>query len=170
MANFYPLIFVIHETNVDIETALMLQNDPEFLASYHAIVDRTGTIHRLVPPEAKAYAARQSSFIDPVTGEEQQMGGSVDDFAYHVALESPPDGIKFRSRAHSGYTFQQYKSLAWLSRDTGVEQHRIATHGQVRTPRTTEPRCFNQGVFQEYREKLTNEKTIDFGVLDLQNG
>ena len=91
----------------------------------------------------------------------------MDDFAYHVALETPPDGVKFNYATHTGYTIQQYQSLAWLARRTGVLNHRIATHGQIKDPQTTEPRCFNRGEFQRRMDSLTNEKAIDFGVLDL---
>jgi len=170
MPNFYPLLFVIHETNIDIETSLLLHNDPDYLGSYHAVIDRSGIINYLVPADSKAFAAAQSVFFNPITGVEESMNNSVDDFAYHVALETPPDGVKFNYSTHTGYTIQQYKSLAWLARHTGVEQHRIVTHGQIRNPQTNEPRCFNRGVFQDFMDELTNEKGIDFGVLDLQNG
>jgi len=170
MSNFYPLLFVIHETNTDIETSLRLHNDPEYYGSYHAIIERTGVIHYLTPADSKAFAAAKSSYSNLITGEIEEMNGSVDDFAFHVSLETPPDGVSFNYDSHSGYTEQQYQSLAWLARSTGVETHRIVTHGQVRDPQTTEPRCFNRGELQRRIESLTNEKSIDFGVLDLQNG
>jgi len=165
---FYPLLFVIHETNIDIETSLLLHNDPEYFGSYHAVIDRVGMIHYLVPPEAKAFAAADSVFVNLTTGVEEQINGSVDDFAYHVALETPPDGVKFNYSTHTGYTTQQYNSLAWLAHSTGVQRERIVTHGDIRRPVTTEPRCFNMDYFRErYNgDKYRAQKRFDFGVLD----
>lgn len=170
MSNFFPLLFVIHETNTDIETSLRLHNDPEYYGSYHAIIERTGVIHYLTPADSKAFAAAKSSYFNVITGEVEEMEGSVDDFAYHVSLETPQDGIKFNYDSHTGYTVQQYQSLAWLVRASGVQIHRIVTHGELKDPASIEPRCFNRGELQRRIESLTNNKSIDFGVLDLTNG
>lgn len=169
MPNFYPLLFVIHETNVDIETSLMLHNDPQYYGSYHAVIDRPGTIHYLVPAESKAFAAAESVFHNLTTGEDEAINGSVDDFAYHVALETPVDGIKFNYSTHTGYTIQQYNTLAWLAHSTGVQRERIITHGQIREPEIIEPRCFNMDYFMEIYNaaKYKARKRFDFGVLDL---
>ena len=145
---FFPLIVVIHETYVNTETILSLHEDPQFIASYHAVIDPNGVIHYLVPADAKAYGAAESVFRDSF-GEEQQINGSVDDFAYHISLVTPDDGRDRNKKAHSGYTRQQYKSLAWLCHSTGVARNRIVTHAEIKLEEAaiTEPRCFNDDYF-----------------------
>ena len=169
MANFYPLLFVIHETNIDIETSLMLHDDPEYYGSYHAVIDRPGNIHYLVPAESKAFAAAESIYRNPTTNVEESINRSVDDFAYHVSLETPIDGITFNYNTHTGYSIQQYSSLAWLAHATGVQRERIVTHGELRLPEVIEPRCFNMDYFMEIynSNKFRARKLFDFGVLDL---
>lgn len=164
----YPLIVVIHETLITAEDSIKLHGDPNYYASYHALVHRSGDITYLTPSDCKAYAAATSVFIDTF-GEQQEIEGSVDDFAYHITLETPPDGVKDPTKEyHIGYTKEQYKSLAWLCASTGVAFNRIITHGKVSIPTTLEPRCFNEDYFfNEYEiMRKTVRKSLDMGVLD----
>lgn len=163
----YPLLVVIHETLISAEDSLRLHADPEYYASYHAVIDRAGEITYLTPASQKAYAAAESVYIDSF-GERQHINGSVDDFAYHISLETPADGYGLSKEYHIGYTKEQYTSLGWLVAATGVQPERIVTHGELKQPETSEPRCFNfdyfYGEFQKAR--AVGRKRLDFGILD----
>ena len=163
----YPLLVVIHETLISVEDSLRLHADPEYFASYHAVIDRAGNITYLTPSDQKAYAAANSIYTD-VFGDQEHIKGSVDDFAYHIALETPRDGYNASKEFHIGYTKEQYESLAWLTAATGVDKSRITTHGEIREPITSEPRCFNYDYF--YNIYLTKRgvvgKRLNFGVID----
>ena len=167
----YPLLVVIHETLISANASLILHSDPEYYGSYHALIDRAGEITYLTPSDSKAYAAARSSFTNSF-GEVEQINGSVDDFAYHIALETPVDGYNSLKAAHIGYTKEQYESLAWLSAHTGVRKERIVTHGEIQTPTTNEPRCFNFDYFfaQFEQARTVSRKTLNFGVLDYNAG
>jgi N-acetyl-anhydromuramyl-L-alanine amidase AmpD len=163
----FPLLVVIHETLISAEECIRLHADPNYYASYHALIQRSGFIVYLTPADCKAYAAANSKYMD-VFGEEQHIDNSVDDFAYHIALESPANSLKLESFSHIGYTKEQYNSLAWLCAATGVAINRIVTHGEIIIPPTTEPNCFNADYFFNiYSEKQkTVNKQINLGVLD----
>lgn len=162
------LIVVLHETVIDAETLNDLHADPEFLGSYHAIIERGGTINQMVPADAKAFAAANSAFPNPYTGAVEEINGSVDDFAFHIAFETPEDGRDPNQAEHTGYTFEQYDSCAWLLRAVGVDILRVVTHGQIRTPQTTEPRCLNTTfLFELYNTKAQVEPSIDVGIVPL---
>ena len=75
------------------------------------------------------------------------MPPSVNNFAYHVSLESPSDG-RGNSRTHSGYTQAQYESLAWLMARTNIPDSRITTHRAVdRSGNRMDPRSFDSSRF-----------------------
>jgi N-acetyl-anhydromuramyl-L-alanine amidase AmpD len=165
-----PLLVVIHETLISAEDSIKLHGDPEYFASYHSLVKKDGCIVYLTPGDCKAYAAAESTFTDSF-GEEQSIEGSVDDFAYHIALETPFDGLINGLDYHTGYTKEQYNSLAWLCASVGAFPNRIVTHGEIVTPKTDEPRCFNYDYFYErfnFTRKIVG-KTIKLGVLDYDN-
>ena len=160
-------IFVVHETIIDIDTLEDYLNDPEFLGSYHAVISITGEINYFTPSDMKAFAASDSKFLNDFTGEEESVNGSVDDFAYHCALETPLNGRDPNKLIHSGYSIQQYKSLAWLFRATGISSARFAFHGELKDPITTEPRCFNEDYFSKMIMHHTNEPSINLGILKI---
>lgn len=163
----FPLLVVIHETLISAEDSKRLHADPNYYASYHALIERSGRIIYLTPADSKAYAAAESIYTN-VEGEQEHINGSVDDFAYHIALETPPDGYGLSKNYHIGYTKEQYRSLGWLVAATGVIPDRVVRHGEIITPPTSEPRCFNEDYFFECYEKAraTGRKTLNFGVLD----
>lgn len=165
--NLPPLLVVIHETVISAKKSMAFHADPQYYASYHSLIELDGTINYLVPAEHKAFAAAISEFIDPITKEAEHINGSVDDFAYHIALETPIDGRDGIS-PHSGYTYEQYKSLAWLCVSTGVQDSRIVTHGEISIPPTLEPRCFNIDYFFEVysSQKGMGRKRLNMGLLD----
>jgi N-acetyl-anhydromuramyl-L-alanine amidase AmpD len=164
----FPLLVVIHETLITAEDSIRLHGDPNYYGSYHALIHKSGTITYLTPADCKAYAAGNSIFVDTF-GEEQHINNSVNDFAYHIALETPPDGIANKElNYHIGYTKEQYESLAWLCAATGVLFNRITTHGEISIPKTAEPKCFNEDYFKDLYniKRRTVRKNIDLGVLD----
>ena len=141
--------------------------DENFLGSYHAVITIEGQIIYFVPPDMKAFAAAQSSFNNLITGEEEQIKGSVDDFSYHCALETPSNGRDPNKIIHAGYSKQQYKSLAWLLKATGISLERFVTHGDLKLPLTNEPRCFNMEYFLDRMLEAQNAVSIDLGILEI---
>lgn len=144
-------IVVLHETVGSASSALNLfrtnhPNDNDQV-SYHTLIGLDGTIYYVVPPEQRAFGAGNSSF-KTATGEESvftnpEFPSSVNNFAYHVSLETPPDGEN-NNVGHSGYTEAQYQSLAWLLARSSVPNSRITTHKDVdRSGSRADPRSFD---------------------------
>ena len=136
-------------------------------ASYHALVKRDGTIYYLVPPDKRAFGAGDSIFYGPngaeTTRTTRSFPPSVNNFAYHVSLESPPDGIN-NGNTHSGYTDAQYTSLAWLVAKTGVPENRITTHqGVDRSGSRRDPRSFDRSKFSNLLRAFPKTREISIG-------
>lgn len=144
-------IVVLHETVSSADSAINYFQTPhpndEDQASYHTLIRRNGVVVYLVPPEKRAYGAGNSVFIGPDGKEEtikthKEFASSVNNFAYHISLESPPDGYG-DAYSHSGYTQAQYNSLAWLIGQSNVPIERITTHQLVdRSGERVDPRSF----------------------------
>jgi len=121
--------------------------------SYHTLIRENGNIVYLVPPDRRAFGAGNSIFSG-TKGEEAvktnpSFPPSVNNFAYHISLVTPPDG-RGDGAEHSGYTRAQYQSLAWLVAKTGVSRDRITTHRLVDRSRTRrDPRSFNAQYFAQ---------------------
>jgi N-acetyl-anhydromuramyl-L-alanine amidase AmpD len=133
-------IIVLHETTNSTSSAINFfqtpHDDESVQASYHAIITLEGKVIYLVPPEKRAFGAGNSVFKG-VNGVETvqtnpNLSPSVNNFAYHVSLETPTDAWgKSNIEAHSGYTEAQYNSLAWLIAQSQVPDDRITTHRAV---------------------------------------
>lgn len=150
-------IIVLHETAESAGSAVNFfqthNEDDSVQASYHALIKLDGTIVYLVPPDKRAYGAANSVFESPngieTVKTNPNLASSVNNFAYHVSLETPPDGrgnnfIKF----HSGYTELQYNSLAWLIAQSQVPDYRITTHQAVdRSGQRVDPLSFDGDKF-----------------------
>ncbi|MEM9150770.1 MAG: peptidoglycan recognition family protein [Cyanobacteria bacterium P01_F01_bin.3] len=145
-------IVVLHETVGSVSSALNLfqtnhPNDADQV-SYHSLIGLDGTVYYIVPPEQRAFGAGNSVFRTSV-GEESvytnpDFPSSVNNFAYHISLETPPDGQNNNNATHSGYTEAQYQSLAWLLARTTVPNDRITTHKDVdRSGSRSDPRSFD---------------------------
>ncbi|MGG6239264.1 peptidoglycan recognition protein family protein [Nodosilinea sp. AN01ver1] len=157
-------IAVLHETVGSAQSAINLfrTHHPrdQDQVSYHALIGRDGTIYYIVPPEKRAFGAGNSVFNGPNGPETVRTNAafppSVNNFAYHVSLETPGDGMNNR-RSHSGYTQAQYASLAWLLAQTTIPDSRITTHQAVdRSGSRMDPRSFNgQGFFALLRRYPT---------------
>jgi hypothetical protein len=149
-ANLDPIV-VLHETVGSANSALNFfrtahLNDAD-QASYHTLITLDGTIIYLVPPDKRAFGAGNSMFLGSngleAVRTNPKLRPSVNNFAYHVSLETPPDGNDNGVR-HSGYTEAQYQSLAWLVARTGVPNERITTHKAVDLSESRlDPRSFN---------------------------
>jgi N-acetyl-anhydromuramyl-L-alanine amidase AmpD len=165
----FPLLVVIHETLISAEDSIILHGDPQYYGSYHALIHRSGKITYLTSADCKAYAASNSAYYNK-EGNLEQVENSVDDFAYHIALETPFDAIGQNNILyHTGYTKEQYLSSAWLCRAVGVQLSRIVNHSDISLNKNQrkEPRCFNDSYFVSQYNNLTNQKSIDLGILDL---
>ncbi len=157
-------IAVLHETVGSAQSALNLfrTHHPrdQDQVSYHSLIGRDGTVYYIVPPEKRAFGAGNSVFNGPNGVETVRTNPafppSVNNFAYHISLETPGDGFNNR-RSHSGYTQAQYASLAWLLAQTTIPDSRITTHQAVdRSGNRMDPRSFNgQGMFSLLRQYPT---------------
>jgi N-acetylmuramoyl-L-alanine amidase len=154
--NNQPII-VLHETGYSASSAVnffqVAHTDESVQASYHALIKLDGTVVYLVPPEKRAFGAANSVFDGSEGVETVQtnpnLPASVNNFAYHVSLETPPDSYDSSSQqSHSGYTEAQYSSLAWLIAQSQVPDDRITTHHLVdRSGKKVDPINFDGNKF-----------------------
>lgn len=151
-----PLVVVLHETVGTAQSAIYLfqthHPDDWDQVSYHVIIERDGTIVYIVPIEMRAFGAGNSVFVN-ANGQVEgvrtnpDFPPSVNNFAYHISLESPP-GSWESGPTHRGYTEEQYQSLAWLLARTDIPDDRITTHEAVdRTESRIDPRSFDRQRF-----------------------
>jgi N-acetylmuramoyl-L-alanine amidase len=148
----FPII-VLHETSAPASSSInFFQNphsDESIQASYHTIIKLDGTVIYTVPPEKRAFGAANSVFNGPNGPEtvktHPNFAPSVNNFAYHVSLETPPDGWGQNfQQTHSGYTEAQYHSLAWLIAQSNIPEDRITTHKDVdKSGERIDPRSFD---------------------------
>ena len=144
-------IIVLHETVYSADSAVNYFQTPhsneDDQASYHSLIRLNGTIIYIVPPDKRAFGAGNSVFVGK-NGEESakthtQYAPSVNNFAYHISLETPIDGENDNEN-HSGYTEAQYRSLAWLVAQSTVPDDRITTHRIIdRSSSRIDPRSFD---------------------------
>ena len=148
-------IIVLHETVYSAASAINHFQTPHLnekdQASYHSLIKLDGTIIYIVPPDKRAFGASNSVFIGSNGSEavktHRNFPPSVNNFAYHVSLETPPNG-RNSNRRHSGYTEAEYQSLAWLIAQSKVPDSRITTHKAVdRSGNRIDPRNFNRQKF-----------------------
>ncbi len=149
------LIVVLHETVGSAQSTIGFFQTPhpndDDQVSYHTLITADGTIVYLVPPDRRAFGAGNSIFVGDTGQEAVQTNPdfppSVNNFAYHISLVTPPDGRNNATR-HGGYTRAQYQSLAWLVAKTGVPEARITTHRAVdRSRQRIDPRSFDGDYF-----------------------
>lgn len=166
-----PPIVVLHETVASATSTLNFFRTPHpndnDQASYHTLIQRDGTVVYLVPPDKRAYGAGNSVFQGrngPETVKTHpRFPPSVNNFAYHISLESPPDGYNNAYR-HSGYTDAQYNALAWLVAKTGVPDDRITTHQAVdRSNSRLDPRSFSRAKFFQQLQSYPRTAEIVIG-------
>lgn len=150
----HPPIVVLHETTDSVMSAIntfkTAHDNDSNQVSYHALISLDGTIIYLVPADKRAFGAGDSVFESnrgmETVKTNPDLPSSVNNFAYHISLETPPDGRGQNSQNedHSGYTDNQYKSLAWLLALSNIPDHRITTHKNVdRSAQRIDPRSFD---------------------------
>ena len=158
---------VLHETTNSARSAINTFRTPHSVSSsqvsYHALITLDGSIVYLVPSNKRAFGAGNSVFKSASGNETVQtnpnLAPSVNNFAYHISLETPKDGHNNAS-SHSGYTENQYKSLAWLIALSNIPDDRITTHKAVDlSGHRFDPRSFSFEYFFEilhsYRQQTT---------------
>lgn len=164
-------IIVLHETvgstNSVINFFQEFHTDEDNQASYHTLIAADGTIIYFVPPDKRAFGAGNSVFVSSVGKEAVQTNprypSSVNNFAYHISLETPEDGMN-DGYTHSGYTEIQYQSLAWLVAKTNVPLERITTHRIVDLSGSRiDPRSFDFNLFQNLLSTYPRTKEIAIG-------
>lgn len=169
---FPLLLVVIQETIIDAVEVLRRQGSPQYLFSYHAVIETNGRICYLVPATESAFGVKASYYFNVETGEKEQIKNSVNDFSYHIALETPIDGRNKTLSSHSGYSIEQYNSLAWLIRATGVNLNRLVKYDELfsldgtNITSDSQPRSLDFNYLTKLVQLKTNSKSIDFGILD----
>lgn len=172
IVNNQPLA-VLHETvgsaRSAINTFRTAHSEDSQQVSYHALITLDGTIIYLVPSEKRAFGAGNSVFESSMGKETVQtnpkLPPSVNNFAYHISLETPPDGRRANNSYHSGYTESQYKSLAWLLALSSIPDDRITTHKDVDlSGHRIDPRSFDFDKFfkilHTYRQPTVGKVSI----------
>jgi hypothetical protein len=160
-------IIVVHETVIPAwQTVRAFQTyhaQDEDQASYHALIKLDGTIFYMVPPDKRAFGAGNSVFNGEAVKTNRLYPASVNNFAYHISFETPPDG-RNNGNYHSGYTDLQYESLAWLASRTGVPASRITFHKTVdRSGSRKDPRSYNPQKFQQIFSLYPKRQEIMIG-------
>lgn len=170
IAEHAPVV-VLHETVGSASSAINYFQTPHPLdddqVSYHSLIGLDGTVYYLVPPDKRAFGAGNSVFKGAKGEESVQTNpnfpASVNNFAYHISLETPADGDNNGS-SHSGYTNAQYQSLAWLVAKTAVPNDRITYHKIVdRSGSRQDPRSFNAQTFLGLLDSYPKTTEITIG-------
>lgn len=161
-------LIVLHETVGSADSAIQMfqtrHPSEDDQVSYHTLIRRNGTVVYIVPPEKRAYGAGNSVFNGANGAEavrtDPNFPPSVNNFAYHISLETPPDGYN-NNPTHSGYSSEQYQSLAWLIARTPVPDDRITTHRAIdQSSSRMDPRSFNVTQFFTYLHAYPNRSAI----------
>ena len=133
-----PRVVVLHETVYSLSSALNTFMTPhprdEDQMSYHTLVGQDGRVLDLVDPLSRAYGAGFSAFLGEWAITNRKLKGSINNFALHLSLETPPSGAN-ANRSHVGYTSKQYDALAlvlsgWI-RSFNLPPAAITTHRHV---------------------------------------
>lgn len=148
-----PLV-VLHESvssgAATIRTFQTYHHRDDDQRSYHEYILLNGSIIHIVPWGKRAYGAGNSQFQGESVQTNPRFPASVNNFALHFSLETPPGG-NHNGFSHRGYTDAQYRSLAWLVATTGLGGDRLTTHKLVdRGGERSDPRSFNFSLFNQY--------------------
>ncbi|MEB3353829.1 MAG: peptidoglycan recognition family protein [Cyanobacteriota bacterium] len=151
-----PRVVVLHETVYGMSSAINTFRTPhprdEDQVSYHALVGLDGSVVLLLDPSKRAFGAGNSAFRGQWAVTNPSVGGSVNNFALHISLETPIDGEHDGPR-HSGYTAAQYDGLAallalWMQ-TYPIPADQITTHRAVDLGgERADPRSFDWAALQ----------------------
>jgi N-acetyl-anhydromuramyl-L-alanine amidase AmpD len=152
-----PRVVVLHETVYGIGSAINTFMTPhprdEDQVSYHTLIGLDGRVVEAVDPSKRAFGAGNSAFNGHWVVTNPEVGGSINNFALHLSLETPIDGENDNT-VHSGYTAAQYDALAvvlgqWMRR-YGIPSSHITTHRHVDLGgERMDPRSFDWGALEE---------------------
>ncbi len=155
-----PRMVVLHETVYGLRSAINTFLTPhprdDDQVSYHVLIGEKGEVVQVVDPSKRAFGAGNSAFTRQWAVTNPKVGGSVNNFALHLSLETPLDGEDQEPR-HSGYTPAQYDAMAlvladWMKRYP-IAPQAITTHRHVDLAgERADPRSFN---WDELRFRLT---------------
>lgn len=133
-----PRVVVLHETVYGMESAISTFLTPhprdEDQVSYHTLVGLDGEVVQVLDPSRRAFGAGNSAFQGEWAITNPKVGGSINNFALHLSLETPLDGEN-DAPEHSGYSAAQYDALAlvladWM-RAYDIPLENITTHRHV---------------------------------------
>lgn len=154
-----PSLVVLHETvyglSSAVNTFLTHHPDDNDQVSYHVLIGEDGQVVQALDPSKRAFGAGYSAFRGRWVITNPSMGGSVNNFALHISLETPLDG-EDDDLSHSGYSTAQYDALAvvlanWMRR-YGIPADAITTHRHVDLGlERADPRSFN---WQDLQQRL----------------
>jgi N-acetyl-anhydromuramyl-L-alanine amidase AmpD len=119
-------------------------------ASYHYVIDRDGTIYRMLPVETIAYHAGDSAWPAPKRHPPGNGGASVNPYSIGIAWANDDEGEPL--------TEDQITSGLWLFRfwmDTlGIPPSRVVGHYEVSPGRKPDPRAAMS--MREFRQMLAD--------------
>jgi len=133
-----PRVVVLHETVYGMESAISTFLTPhprdEDQVSYHTLVGLDGEVVQVLDPSRRAFGAGNSAFQGQWVITNPKVGGSINNFALHLSLETPLDGEN-DGPGHNGYTEAQYDAMAlvladWM-RAYAIPWENITTHRDV---------------------------------------
>jgi N-acetylmuramoyl-L-alanine amidase len=133
-----PRVIVLHETVYGLGSAINTFLTPhprdEDQVSYHTLIGGNGQVVKILDPLRRAFGAGNSAFNGQWVVTNPQVGGSVNNFALHLSLETPLDG-EDDEPGHSGYTEAQYDAMALVLADWmgsfRIPPQNITTHRHV---------------------------------------
>jgi len=152
-----PRVVVLHETVYGIQSAISTfltphPNDADQV-SYHTLVGLDGQVVQVLDPSRRAYGAGNSAFQGQWVITNPKVGGSINNFALHLSLETPLDG-EDADPSHSGYSQAQYDATAlvlaaWM-RQFPIPWQNITTHRHVDLGgERADPRSFDWQALQK---------------------
>ncbi len=154
-----PRVVVLHETVYGLNSALNTFVTPhprdDDQVSYHVLIGEDGRIIQALDPAKRAFGAGYSAFDGEWVITNRNVGGSINNFALHLSLETPIDGENEAPR-HSGYSQAQYDSLALVLADWmqkyDIPAENITTHRYVDLGgERADPRSFD---WQQLKQRL----------------
>ena len=114
MIDATPRVVVLHETVYFLSSALNTFMTPhprdEDQVSHHTLGAGRSRSRSGGPVESRLRAGF-SAFLGEWAITNKKLKGSVNNFALHLSLETPPSGANAHG-SHAGYTTQQYDALA----------------------------------------------------------
>lgn len=164
-----PRVVVLHETVYGIDSAISTftthHSRDEDQVSYHTLIGLDGKVVQVLDPRWRAFGAGHSAFQGEWAITNSQVGGSINNFALHLSLETPLDGEN-DAPGHSGYSQAQYDAAAiilagWMQR-FGIPWQRITTHRHVDLGgERADPRSFDWRALQR--------RLVALGVVDCRH-